>query len=282
MIEMFEKLQFYLTVPFVKNALVVGILISLCAGLIGIPLVLRRFSFIGDSLSHSAFGSLAVASVLKITSPMFFVLPATLVFSALIFYASSKRKENSEAAVALVSSGTLGIGYLLMNLFAKSSNISGDVCTVLFGSTSILTLKKSEVLLSVFLCVFAIALFAVFFNRIFLYTFDSDFASAFGGKVFLYNLCFSLFIGVIIVVAMNFVGSLLVSALLIFPPLSSMKVCKTFKGVALCSSLVSVFCSVAGLFVSILAGTPVGSTIVAAEVSVFIIFLFLGKILCRR
>lgn len=277
-----SKLQLYFSFPFVQNALIVGVLISLCAALIGVPLVLRHFSFIGDSLSHTAFGALAVASILKISSGMFFVLPVTVLFSALIFYASSKRKGSSEAVVALISSGSLGIGYLLMNLFAKSSNISGDVCMVLFGATSILTLKKSEVILSVILCVLIIVLFVVFYNRIFTCTFDQDFSKVSGNNIFLYNLSVSVLIGVIIVVSMNLVGSLLISALLIFPPLASMKICKSFKATVICSAVISVFCSVAGLLIAILSGTPVGSTIVASEVACYLIFILIGKVLCRK
>ena len=277
-----SKMQLYFSFPFVQNALIVGILISLCAALIGVPLVLKHFSFIGDSLSHSAFGALAIASVLKISNGMFFVLPVTVLFSVLIFYASSRRKESSEAVIALVSSGTLGIGYLLMNLFAKSSNISGDVCTVLFGATSILTLKKSEVFLSIILCVLIIVLFIIFYNRIFICTFDADFSKASGNSLFLYNLCVSVLIGVIIVVAMNLVGSLLISALLIFPPLASMKVCKSFKSVVISSAVLSVICSVGGLLTAIIGGTPVGSTIVAFEVACYLIFILIGKFLCRK
>ena len=272
-----QRLLEYLSFPFVRNAIVTGILISLCAALIGVPLVLRRFAFIGASLSHTAFSALAVASVLRISNGMFVVLPFTILFSILIFYASSKRKQSSEAAVALVSSGALGIGYLVMNVFSKKANLSGDVCTILFGSVSILTLKKSEVMLTIVLSLLVIALFFVFYNKIFQCTFDRDFSCATGTNVFVFDISVSVLIAVIIVLSMNLVGSLLISALLIFPPLASMRLFKSFRAVVISSCALSVVCSVLGLLIAVLAGTPVGSTIVFADIVVYLICFAVGS-----
>ena len=277
--DMITKLIFYFQYPFVQYALVVGVLIALCSSLFGVTLVLKRFSFIGDGLSHIAFGAIAIASILKINNDMIFVMPVTIVTAIFLLKTGQNTKKKGDALIAMLSVGSLAIGYLLLNLFSGSSNLSGDVCVTLFGSTSILTLTKNEVILSVVMSVIVVILFCLFYNKIFAVTFDESFAKASGIKADRYNLLIAVITAVIIVLAMNLVGSLLISALIIFPALSSMRVIQNFKGVVILSAIISVLCAVFGLLTSILFSTPVGSTIVAANIVVFIISYIVGKLL---
>ncbi len=267
----------YFNYSFVQYAFIVGILISLCSSLLGVTLVLKRFSFIGDGLSHVAFGAMSIAAVLNLSNNMYLVLAFTVVAAVLLLRTGKNTKIQGDAAVAMISVASLALGYLLMNIFSSSANLAGDVCSTLFGSTSILTLTKSEVVLCVVLSVAVIAAFIVFYNKIFAVTFDENFAQAVGTHANVYNLVIAIIIAVIIVLAMNLVGSLLISALVIFPALSAMRVLKSFKSVTICSAVVSIVCSTAGLLISILAGTPVGSTIVAANLVVFIGFCIAGR-----
>lgn len=276
--EMFNKLILYFQYPFVIYALIVGVLIALCSSLLGVTLVLKRFSFIGDGLSHVAFGAMALAAVFDLTNNMPFVLAITVVSAILLLQVGQNAKIKGDAAIAMISVGALAIGYLLLNIFSKSSNISGDVCSTLFGSTSILTLTTTEVWICGVLSVITVAVFIVFYNKIFAVTFDENFARATGTKAGVYNLLIAVIIAVIIVLAMNLVGSLLISALVIFPALSAMRVFKTFRSVTICSAIVSVICASSGIIVSILAGTPVGSTIVAVDIIVFVLFFICGSI----
>ncbi len=271
-----EELQLYFSYPFVRNALVVGVLISLCSSLFGTTLVLKRLSFIGDGLSHVAFSAVAVATVVGTANDMFITLPVTVFAAVMLLRAGRHAKLKGDAAIAVLSVSSLGIGYLLMNLFAKSSNLSGDVCSTLFGSVAILTLTQTEVILSMVLAALVILVFLFSYNRIFSVTFDEEFAAATGGRAETYNLFIAVIVAIIIVLAMNLVGTLLMSALIIFPSLSAMRVFKSFRSVTICAAVLSVLCSVTGLLVSILAGTPVGATIVAADLAVFIIFCMLG------
>jgi zinc transport system permease protein len=278
MTELFEQFMTYFSFSFVRYALIVGVLISLCSSLLGVTLVLKRFSFIGDGLSHVAFGALSIATVLKINNTMFLVLPLTILCAIIILAAGSKTKIKGDAAIAMISVSALAFGYLLVNLFSASANLSGDVCSTLFGSTSILTLTKAEVYLCAALSVIVVAVFVIFYNKIFAVTFDEDFAAASGTNAAAYNLLLAVIIAVIIVLAMNLVGSLLISALIIFPALSAMRLFRSFFSVTVCSAVLSVVCSVAGLLVSIVAGTPVGSTIVAADLAAFILFCAAGAV----
>ena len=278
MAELIDKFQMYMGYSFVRYALIVGILISLCSSLLGVTLVLKRFSFIGDGLSHVAFGAMAVAAVVGLTNDMVIVLPVTIICAVILLGAGQNKKIKGDASVAMISVGSLAIGYLLMNLFSTSSNLSGDVCTTLFGSTSILTLSTFEVILCVVLSVLVITVFVLFYNKIFCVTFDEDFSKATGIKARLYNLIVAVTTAVIIVLAMNLVGSLLISALVIFPALSAMRVFKSFRSVTVCSAVLSVTCSTLGILISVLSGTPVGSTIVAVDIVVFIIFSIIGII----
>lgn len=277
----FEKLQTYFQFDFVKRAFIVGVLVALCAALLGVILVLKRFSFIGDGLSHVAFGAMAVAGVVGVTNEMVIVMPVTIVCAIILLCGDENGKIKGDAAVALISVSALAIGYLVLNVFSSStgsSNISGDVCSTLFGSTSILTLSEGEVWLCVALSVTVMAMYLLFYNKIFAMTFDESFARAIGTKVKTYNAIVAVTTAVIIVLAMNLVGSLLISALVIFPALSAMRVFKSFKSVTVCSAVVSVVCAVVGLLASILFGTPVGSTIVAADLICFGVFSVAGLI----
>ena len=274
-----EKLTLYWAYPFVRYALVVGVLIALCSSLLGVTLVLKRFSFIGDGLSHVAFGAMSVAAVLQISNEMPLVMVITIISAIVLLRTGQNTKIRGDAAVAMISVGSLAIGYLLMNLFSASSNLSGDVCSTLFGSTSILTLSRTEVWLCVGMSVLVVAVFVLFYNKIFAVTFDERFARATGTRVGLYNLLIAIVIAVIIVLAMNLVGSLLISALIIFPALSAMRIFKSFRSVTIFSAALSVLCALAGILISILAGTPVGSTIVAVQITAFGLSSLAGAIL---
>lgn len=278
MSEMIETLVQYFQYPFVRYALIVGVLIALCSSLLGVTLVLKRFSFIGDGLSHVAFGAMAVASILNFTNNMLFILPVTIVCAILLLRTGQNTKIKGDAAVAMISVGALAIGYLLMNLFATGPNLSGEVCSSLFGSTSILTLTEGQVILCFVLSVIVVAVYVIFYHKIFCVTFDETFAKATGMKTDFYNLLIAVITAVIIVLAMNLVGSLLISALVIFPALSAMRIFKTFFHVTICSVIISVTCAVIGILLSILAGTPVGSTIVAIDIVAFALSCLIGRL----
>ncbi len=278
---MLEKMFFYFQYPFVRYALIVGVLISLCASLLGVTLVLKRFSFIGDGLSHVAFGAMAVASVLNITNNMLFILPVTILCAVLLLRTGQNTKIKGDAAIAMISVGALAMGYLLMNIFSTGPNLSGDVCSTLFGSTSILTLTQGQVALCCVLSILVVAVFVLCYHKIFCVTFDETFAKATGINTDFYNLLIAVITAVIIVLAMNLVGSLLISALVIFPALSAMRMFRTFCQVTVCSVCLSVFCAVAGILLSILAGTPVGSTIVAADIAAFAVSSVAGRLMRR-
>ena len=275
---MIETIQMYLQFPLVRYALIVGVLIALCSSLLGVTLVLKRFSFIGDGLSHVAFGAMAIAGILHLTNDMLFVMPATILCAVLLLRTGQHTKIKGDAAIAMISVGALAIGYLLLNLFTTSSNLSGDVCSTLFGSASILTLTQAEVWLCTILSVIVVIIFILFYNKIFAVTFDEDFAKASGTRAEAYNLLIAIVIAVIIVLAMNLVGSLLISALIIFPAMSAMRLFRSFRGVTICSAALSVTCALLGIVISILGSTPVGSTIVAVDICAFLVFCLAARI----
>ncbi|WP_034245121.1 metal ABC transporter permease [Lachnospira multipara] len=276
--ELINTLLYYLNFSFVRYAIIVGVLIALCSSLLGVTLVLKRYSFIGDGLSHVAFGAMAVASVMKLSNNNILILPVTIIAAILLLRTGQNAKIKGDAAIAMLSVSSLAIGYLLMNVFSTSANISGDVCTTLFGSTSILTLKQSEVIMCIVLSIVVILTFVIFYNKIFAVTFDENFAKATGTKTDLYNLLIAVLIAVVIVIGMNLVGSLLISALIIFPALSAMRVINQFKGVVIASAIISVICALVGIFASILLSTPVGATIVAADLVVYLFAILVGRI----
>lgn len=274
---MIQTLTYYLSFSFIQYALIAGLLISLCASLLGVTLVLKRYSMIGDGLSHVAFGAMSVAAVCSL-APMAVTLPVTILAAVILLGMSSNGKIKGDAAIAMISVGALAIGYLLMNVFTVSSNVSGDVCTTLFGSTSILTLTKNDIILCSVLAAVVILVFILFYHKIFAVTFDENFANATGTNTKLYNNLIAVVTAVVIVLAMNLVGALLVSALIIFPALTAMRIFKSFKSVILGAAVISVTCTLIGLLIAILYGTPVGSTIVIADIVVFGIFSVVGKI----
>lgn len=275
-----SKILFYFqNFPTVRYASAALLLISLCAALLGVTLVLKRFSMIGDGLSHVTFGAAAIATALGFVSPIYISLPITVLAAILLLKIRSNTKIQGDAAIAMVSAGALAFGYLMMNLFpGNSSSISGDACTNLFGQ-GILGINKQDVTLCVILSAIVIFVFIFFYNKIFAITFDESFSRATGTKTELYNTLIAVITGVIIVVAMNMVGALLISALITFPALSAMRVFKTFKSVTICASIISVCCAIIGVLISLAAKTPVGSTVVVADAVAFGIFAVIGAVL---
>lgn len=277
MSDMITKLQFYLQYPFVWYALIVGTLIALCSSLIGVTLVLKRYSFIGDGLSHVAFGAMAVATIFHLTDSTIFVMPVTILAAILLLRSGQNAKIKGDAAIAMLSVGALALGYLVLHLFSTSANISGDVCSTLFGSTSILTLSEYDVWLCIVMAIVVIFIFWYFYNRIFAVTFDETFAKATGINADKYNLWIAVMIAIIIVMGMNLVGSLLISALIIFPSLSAMRMFQNFKQVVICSAVISVTCAIFGILISVLYSTPVGATIVAVDMAAFFVSSLIEK-----
>jgi zinc transport system permease protein len=273
---MFETLISYLSYPFVIHALVVGVLVALCSSLLGTTLVTKRLSYIGDGLSHVAFGAYAIAAVAGITQNMLIIAPVTTLAAILLLRRKQRSRVQGDAAIAMMSVTSLAAGYLLMNVFGTSSNLSGDVCSTLFGSTSILTLTQSEVLVCAIMSIIVVGGFVLLYNRIFAITFDETFAQACGLPVGRYNLVVAVMIAFVIVVGMSLVGALLLSALVVFPALAAMRVCRTFKSVTICSAAIAVTCALLGMLTSMLANTPVGSTIVVFDAVAFVLFMLLG------
>lgn len=281
MSETIAKLQFYFDYPFVRYAFIVGILIALCSSLLGVVLVLKRFSFIGDGLSHIAFGAMAVATIFHLTSDTIIVMPVTIITAILLLRTGQNTRLKGDAAIAMLSVGALAVGYLVMNIFSTSANVSGDVCSTLFGSTTILTLTSVDVKLCVAASIVVVLFFCLFYNRIFTVTFDENFTKATGKNADMYNMVIAVITAVIIVLAMNLVGSLLITALLIFPALSAMRVMYSFKSVIIYSAVLSVIGATFGLLISILFSTPVGATIVVMDMVIFALNCVAGKIMGR-
>lgn len=272
--EIIKSIEMYFSFSFVKYAFIAGTMIALSSSLLGVILVLKRFSYIGDGLSHTAFGAMAIASVLRISNDTIFVLPITILCAIIILCANENSKIKGDASVAMISVGALAVGYFLMNLFSPPANLSGDVCSTLFGSTLILTLTKTDMILSVVISSIVIIFFVLFYNKIFTITFDENFSHACGINTKLLNIIIASVIATIIVLAMNLVGTLLISALIIFPAISSMLIFKSFKNVTIFACIFSILCSSLGILISIIGGTPVGSTIVIIEIIIFIICKF--------
>ena len=273
----FEKLVFYFQYPFVWYALIVGVLIALCSSLLGVTLVLKRFSFIGDGLSHVAFGAMAIASVLNFSNNMLFVMPVTVICAVLLLRTGQSTKIKGDAAIAMISVGALAVGYLLMNVFSTGSNISGDVCSSLFGSTSILTLTTAEVWLCVVVSVIVVVLFTVFYHKIFAVTFDESFAKATGVNVSLYNVLIAVLTAITIVIGMRMMGAMLISSLIIFPALTSMRVFKSFRGVVIASGILSLICFFGGMVMSYTYSTPAGASVVVVDLAAFLLFSLIQR-----
>ncbi|MCR4647957.1 MAG: metal ABC transporter permease [Lachnospiraceae bacterium] len=273
----------YLSRAMVRNALIVGVLIALCASLLGTTIVLKRLSFIGDGLSHVAFGALCVAMVLSISDKMLLVLPVTIIVAVILMSSNDKKKIKGDAAIAMLSVGALAVGYLLMNVFPnkRAGNVSGDVCSTLFGSASILTLSKTDVILCIVLSVVVVLFFIFFYYRVFSITFDENFAAATGIRFKLYRLLLSIIIAVVIVLSMQLVGSLLISALIVFPVLAAERIFRSFLTVVIASAVIGVVCSTVGLIASILLSTPIGATVVCVNIIVFALCALIGKVFGR-
>lgn len=279
---MSEVISMIVQYPFIRNAFIVGVLVSLSASLLGVTLVLKRFSFIGDGLSHVAFGAIAIASVMHLSNSMIFTMPVTVICAALLLWTNNKTRINGDAAIAMISVSALAVGYLLMNLFSTSSNISGDVCTTLFGSTSILTLSNGEVAFTIILSIAVLGVFVFLYNKLFAVTFDETYAKASGTNTDLYNMIIAIVIAIIIVIAMELVGSLLISALIIFPALTAMRIFKNFRSVTICSAVIAVVTASLGMLISIAQATPVGATIVVVQIVSFLIIMLVEKMFCGR
>ena len=269
----------YLSYSFVRYALAAGVLLALCSSLLGVTLVLKRYSFIGDGLSHVAFGAMAIAAVLSVKTELIVVLPVTVLCAVLLLKTGANARIKGDAALAMLSVGSMACGYLLLNMFSASANVSGDVCSTLFGSTSILTLTSADVWVCVIMSVLVILTYVLFYNKIFAVTFDENFARATGVNASAYNLLIAVITAVIIVLAMNMVGALLTSALMIFPALSAMRVFHTFRQVTICSAVIAVASSALGIIISIIFSSPVGATIVVVDLLVFGVFSLAGKML---
>jgi zinc transport system permease protein len=261
----------------VQYALVAGITVALCSSLLGVILVLKRYSFMGDGLSHVAFGAMAIAAVLNVANDMIIVLPITALCALLLLKKGRNSGVQGDAALAMFSVGSMAVGYLLLNKFSTSANISGDVCSTLFGSTSILTLDKTDVIICIVVSMIAIIMFVFLYNKIFAITFDETFAKATGINTEFYNTVIALITAVVIVLAMNLVGALLTSALIVFPSLSSMQVFNSFRKVIFSSGIIAVIAAFVGIMISIIASTPVGATVVAVNIVIFICFYLIGK-----
>ncbi len=280
-LNLFTTLQNYFSFDVVKYALIVAVFIALASSLLGVTLVLKRFSFIGDGLSHTAFGAIAIATILKLSNTNLLVMPVTIICAIILLWMNNSSKVKGDASLAMISVSSMAIGYFLMNVFSTNANVSGDVCSTLFGSQAILTLQKSDVWLCICSSIVVVLLYIFYYHNIFAVTFDEEFARASGINVKLYNTMIAIITAIVIVLAMNLVGSLLITALIVFPALSSMRVCTSFKKVIIVAGIFSIFTSVLGILESILFSTPVGATIVINQLVLYLVFLLYSKFISR-
>lgn len=267
---MFNIISEMFAYPFLTRAIVVGTLISLCAALLGVSLVLKRYSMIGDGLSHVGFGTLAIATALNI-APLKLTIPVVVIAAFFLLRLSENSKIKGDAAIALISSGSLAIGVMTVSL---TTGMNTDVCNYLFGS--ILSLSESDAKLSIVLSIMVLTLFIVFYAKIFAITFDETFASATGIHTRRYNMIIAFLTAITIVLGMRMMGALLISSLIIFPSLSAMRVCKKFLSVVICSALISLICFIVGMVISYQYATPSGASVVSVNIVIFIIFSVIG------
>ena len=260
--ELFNMFSYH----FIQRALVVGILVSLCAALLGVSLVLKRYSMIGDGLSHVGFGALAVASAFNL-APLAVTIPVVVVAAVLLLRMSKNGMLKGDTAIAMISSSAIAIGVMVISLV---NGINTELNSYMFGS--ILSVSRSDAVLSVVLCTAVLVLFVLFYPRLFAVTFDEDFARATGTKTELYNTLLAVLTAITVVLGMRMMGALLISSLIIFPALSSMRVCRSFRAVVLCSAVISVSCFVLGMIASYFLETPTGASIVIANLAVYCIF----------
>lgn len=263
---MLDLLQEIFSYPFMVRAFVVGTLVTLCASLLGVSLVLKRYSMIGDGLSHVGFGALAIATALN-AAPLAVSIPIVVVAAFLLLRISESSKIKGDAAIALISTGSLAVGIMIVSM---TTGMNTDVCNYLFGS--ILGMSKSDVHLSIGLCIVVLVLFILFYQRIFAVTFDETFARATGTNAGLYNMLIALLTALVIVLGMRMMGSLLISSLIVFPSLTSMRLCKSFKAVIFNSAIISIVCLWVGLVISYVYATPTGASIVICNIGIFLIY----------
>jgi len=277
---LFELLQ----EPFVRYAIYVSILLAVSAALIGVPLVLKRYSLIGTGLSNVAFAGMALAAVINISNDLIIVIPLTITVAILLLATDRNAKIKGDASIAMISVGALAFGYFLSNAFPVFYFPSDDIAAVLFGNTArMVTLTAGDVMLSLGLTVLVVGFYVLFYNKIFATTFDPDFAKATGTRVKIYEVLIAIVIAIVVSLAMRLVGPLLTAALIIFPALSAMRVFKDFKMVCICSAIISVVCSAFGMITAIMwDGAPVGATIVLANIIVFAVFFGTGYVLKRK
>ena len=255
---------------FLVRAVVVGLLVALCAALLGVSLVLKRYSMIGDGLSHVGFGALAIATAMN-AAPLAVSIPIVVLSAFLLLRLSENSKIKGDAAIALFSTSALAIGVLVISM---TTGMNTDVCNYLFGS--ILAMSKSDVTLSLILCAVVLVLFVLFYNKIFAVTFDETFARASGLNTGLYNMLLALLTALTIVLGMRMMGALLITSLIIFPALTSMRLCKRFRSVIICSAVISLVCFFAGVVISYLYATPTGASVVAMNMITFAVFTAIG------
>ena len=270
---MTEIISEIFSTPVLVRALIVGILVSLCSALLGVSLVLKRFSMIGDGLSHVGFGALAIATVMNL-APMAVAIPVVIAAAFLLLRLSSNGKIKGDAAIALISTGSLGIGVMAVSL---SNGVNVDINSYLFGS--IISVSRSDVIVSVILALIVLFIFIFFYTKIFAITFDESFAKATGGAVNIYNMLIALLTAITIVIGMRLMGSMLISSLIIFPALCSMRVFKSFRSVTISSAVISVVTFIIGMIISYAADTPCGASIVCVNIVAFAGFFSVGKIL---
>ena len=280
MIDMtFGEFLSYFNMPFMQRAFIVGLIVSLCSSLLGVSLVLKRYSMIGDGLSHVGFGTLAVASAMNFTSKSLLIsIPVVVLAAFLLLRLNESSKIKGDAAIALISTSALAIGYTMSYTSTNSSSV--DVCNFMFGS--LLTIKQSEVLPSIVLSIIVLAIFVFLYTRIFAVTFDETFAKATGTKSSLYNMMIAFLTAITIVMGMKIMGTLLISALIIFPALTSMRLCKSFRGVIISSAIISVICCAMGIIAGVVFGTPTGSSIVICDLLLFFIFSLISACIKRK
>ncbi len=269
---MLNTISDMLSYPFLVRALIVGVLVALCAALLGVSLVLKRYSMIGDGLSHVGFGALAIATALN-AAPLKVSIPVVIAAAFLLLRLSESSKIKGDSAIALISTGSLAIGVMVVSL---TTGMNVDVCNYMFGS--ILAMSKSDVYLSIVLSIIVIILYVLFYSKIFAVTFDENFSRATGTKAGLYNMLIALLTAITIVLGMRLMGALLISALIIFPSLTSMRILRSFRSVVICSAVLSVLCFIIGITVSYLYSTPAGASVVVTNIALFAIFSLFGYI----
>ena len=250
--------------PFMQRALIAGVLVSLCAALLGVSLVLKRYSMIGDGLSHVSFGALAIAVALGIT-PLYFSIPVVILAAFFLLRAADNPNRSNDAAIAALSAASLAIGILVIS---RTSGMTTDVDSYMFGS--VLAMTWADVALSVVLCAAVLTMFLLFYHKIFAVTFDESFSRATGLHVNRYNTLLAILTALTIVLGMRMMGAMLISSLIIFPALTAMRLFRSFRNVVLCAAVMSVVCFCAGLIISFVYSTPVGATVVAADLAVFL------------